>query len=324
MVWAKRDGVAPPPDFWADFLANVDALFPGASLDERVLKDLYGLVVDEWRDGRQVNVIVRQLCACDGTTVEPSEGAKRRLQKKRGLAKAPEDAERGEIFGIDELREAGILGKLSAKLAVIDARLRNPRVRPAMRERYVRERGDLVQAIQTSRKQAYWTKGEDIYQIPELPQHQKSEAPIRSYRIEVLAGGGWAGNAARYATESEAEAAGDNLLSRWTAAEDFRVVPSTDFPNVGEVVARPTPKDGHASTYDLHFEQPEGPEDHELPKRKQPKARKLPEAMSVRPRKQKKPVIASEPQGVKPDPNLAQGLDDDIADALIVELSRKA
>lgn len=284
MVWAKRDGVDPPPDFWADFLANVDALFPGAALDEQVIKDLYGLVVDEWRNGRQVNLIVRQLCACDGQTVEPSEGAKRRLEKRRGLAKAPEGAEPGEIFGLDELREAGLLGKLNAKLAMLDARLRNPRARPAMRERYLRERADLVSEIQATRKEAYWTKGADVYEIPELP---KKQSQTQSYAIEVLAGGGWAGNANRYSTEAEAAAAGRDLLSRWTAAEDFRVVPTTDPPNVGEA-KKPT-------------------------KTKAPK-----------PRKAKKTAVASEPEATKADPSLGQGLDDDIADSLIAELSKKA
>ena len=283
-MWAKRVGLNPPPDFWADFLANVDALFPGAELDAQVIKDLYGLVVDEWRNGRQVNLIVRQLCACDGRTVEPSEGAKRRLEKRRGLAKAPEGAEPGEVFGLDELREAGLLGKLNAKLAMLDARLRNPRARPAMRERYLRERGDLVSAIQATRKEAYWTKGEDVYEIPELPEKQ---SPTRSYAMEVLAGGGWAGNANRYSTEAEAAAAGSDLLSRWTAAEDYRVVPSTDLPNVGET--------------------------------KQPAKTK-----ATKPRKPKKVVVASEPEAVKTDPSLGQGLDDDIADELIAELSKKA
>lgn len=287
MVWAKREGMAPPPDFWADFLANVDALFPGASLDERVLKDLYGLVVDEWRNGRQVNLIVRQLCACDGETVEPSEGAKRRLEKKRGLARAPEGSEPGEIFGVDELREAGILGKLNAKLALVDARLGNPRARPAMRERYIRERGEIVEAIQAARKQAYWTQNQDIYDIPQPPQ---TAVKILSYKIEVLAGGGWAGNANRYASEAEAAAAGSELLSRWTAAEDFRVVPSTDPPNVGEA----------------------------------PKKQKTTKAKTTKPRSKKRIDVVSEPVAVSTDPTLGVGLDDDIADSLIAELSKKA
>lgn len=284
MVWAKREGMSPPPDFWADFLANVDVLFPGASLDQQVLNELYGLVVAEWQNGRQVNLIVRQLCSCDGNTVEPSEGAKRRLEKMRGLAKAPEGAAPGEIFGLEELREAGIQGKLAAKLALVDARLSSPRLKPAMRERYLHERADLVQAIQTARKQAYWVQSQapDIYEIPQPPE---TETPIQSYKIEVLAGGGWAGNANRYSSEAEAAAAGADLISRWTAAQDYRVVPTTDLPTVGEV----------------------------------PKATK---AKSPRQRKQKKPAMTGKPEAVTPDPNL--GLDDDIADALIAELSRKA
>lgn len=297
MVWAKREGMSPPPDFWADFLANVDVLFPGASLDQQVLNELYGLVVAEWQNGRQVNLIVRQLCSCDGNTIEPSEGAKRRLEKIRGLAKAPEGAVSGEIFGLDELRAAGIQGKLSAKLALVDARLKSPRVKPAMRERYLRERADIVQAIQTARKQAYWVQKqpEDIYEIPQPPQTQSA---IQSYKIEVLAGGGWAGNANRYSSEAEAAAAGADLISRWTAAQDYRVVPTTDLPNIGEAQKTPAPKSPR--------------------QRKQKKP-----AMSDRPPKAQR-SMSGKPEAVTPAPDPNLGLDDDIADELIAELSRKA
>ena len=38
----------------------------------------------------------------------------------------------------------------------------------------------------------------------------------------------WTSNACRYATEKEADAAGDELLSRWTVPHAHRVVPSED------------------------------------------------------------------------------------------------
>lgn len=299
MVWAKRDGIYPPPDFWADFLANVDALFPGASLDHEVLRDLYALVVDEWRNGRQVNLIVRQLCACgDGNTIEPSEGAKRRLEKKCGLARAPEGAEPGEVFEIDELREAGVLGKLKAKLALVDARLGNPKARPGMRERYLHERAGIVQSIQEARAKAYWSAkpAQDIYEIP------PDLGPIRSWRIEVLAGGGWAGNAMRYSTPEAAETAGKDLLSRWTAAQDVRVAPSSDLPNDEAA------KSAKASKSSKPAKTPKPP--------KQPSQPKQP-TKSLPP-----PTQPEQVKSPSPDPSL--GLDDDIADDLIATLAKRA
>jgi len=53
----------------------------------------------------------------------------------------------------------------------------------------------------------------------------------QSFKVEVLAHGGWSSNAQRYETEEQAKAAGESLFSRWTAVEKFRVVPSTDQPN---------------------------------------------------------------------------------------------
>jgi hypothetical protein len=53
----------------------------------------------------------------------------------------------------------------------------------------------------------------------------------QSFKVEVLAHGGWSSNAQRYETEEQAKAAGESLFSRWTAVEKFRVVPSTDPPN---------------------------------------------------------------------------------------------
>lgn len=56
----------------------------------------------------------------------------------------------------------------------------------------------------------------------------------QSFKYEVLAHGGWSSNAQRYETEEQARAAGKSLSSRWTAVEDYRVVPSTDPPNQTE------------------------------------------------------------------------------------------
>lgn len=53
----------------------------------------------------------------------------------------------------------------------------------------------------------------------------------QSFKVEVLAHGGWSSNAQRYETEEQAKAAGESLFSRWTAVEKYRVVPSTDPPN---------------------------------------------------------------------------------------------
>ncbi len=54
-----------------------------------------------------------------------------------------------------------------------------------------------------------------------------------SYKVEVLAddSGKWVGNSLRFDTEKEAEGYAVNLMSRWTAVRETRVVQSTDEVN---------------------------------------------------------------------------------------------
>jgi N12 class adenine-specific DNA methylase/2'-5' RNA ligase len=59
-------------------------------------------------------------------------------------------------------------------------------------------------------------------------------APKGSFKYEFQVhgeGGKWSDNALRFATEKEAQAAGDEHLTRWTMADAVRVVPSEDAPN---------------------------------------------------------------------------------------------
>lgn len=51
-----------------------------------------------------------------------------------------------------------------------------------------------------------------------------------SYIAQVQAdnSGTWAGNGLRFATETEANAYAHDLMCRWTAVRDYRVVPSDD------------------------------------------------------------------------------------------------
>jgi hypothetical protein len=55
---------------------------------------------------------------------------------------------------------------------------------------------------------------------------------VNSYAAEVIAdnSGKWVGNGLRFATEEEAQAYVTDLMMRWTAVRDTRVVPSADHP----------------------------------------------------------------------------------------------
>lgn len=66
--------------------------------------------------------------------------------------------------------------------------------------------------------------------------------PAGSFKAEMYVHGQWAGNAMRYPTPEMAEKAGADLFMRWTATEKYRVVPSTDPPNVEPEPVREAPK----------------------------------------------------------------------------------
>lgn len=59
----------------------------------------------------------------------------------------------------------------------------------------------------------------------------------QSFKVEVQADSTrtWAGNGLRFHTQQQAEDYGRDLFSRWTAVREWRVVPSPDAPNHGEV-----------------------------------------------------------------------------------------
>lgn len=61
----------------------------------------------------------------------------------------------------------------------------------------------------------------------------KIEITAASYKCEVQAddSGKWYGNAVRYATKEKAEIGARDLMSRWMAVRDWRVIESEDKPN---------------------------------------------------------------------------------------------
>jgi hypothetical protein len=56
---------------------------------------------------------------------------------------------------------------------------------------------------------------------------------VKSYKAEVIADstGTWTGNACRFATQVEAEKYVLDLMMKWTAVRDTRVVESEEMPN---------------------------------------------------------------------------------------------
>jgi hypothetical protein len=62
---------------------------------------------------------------------------------------------------------------------------------------------------------------------PAVPVTPKAPS-TQSWKVEMTDGTGWSSNALRFATRAEAQAAGEDIFSRWLGAKDMRVVESDD------------------------------------------------------------------------------------------------
>lgn len=162
MPWRARVEKKIPPNFWADFVAAVNVVYPGATLDQPTLEQLYDLALDEWRNGTQIHLIVRQLCSCDGKRIVPSEAARIRLPKRRRIAQPPIGAQPGDIFGVEDLRDSTPVSRLLARQAVAQARLERERQKRKPDAKRVQAFAETLAQIEdelaTARDRAYWKR----------------------------------------------------------------------------------------------------------------------------------------------------------------------
>ena len=90
-------------------IAYLNRAYPGAALDRPMLKQLRPYLVGQWRIGQNAPKAAAATCACDGVSIVPSPGSQVDLPRRAALA--PKGASRADIFGIEDLREAGMLPK---------------------------------------------------------------------------------------------------------------------------------------------------------------------------------------------------------------------
>lgn len=116
--WKSRIGVDPPAQFFAEVIAYLNRAYPAATLDRAMLKQLRPYLVGQWRIGQNASKAAAATCACDGASIVPSPGSQVDLPRRAALA--PKGASRADIFGIEDLREAGMLPKarVQAEIAV--------------------------------------------------------------------------------------------------------------------------------------------------------------------------------------------------------------
>ena len=101
MAWKLREGKVPPKEWMADLLAYLEQAHKVPPTRELV-ETLYGIFVEQWRDGATVREVGKATCSCQKGQIVPSPAA--RVQLQRGELKPPRNAKRGDLFGFDELR----------------------------------------------------------------------------------------------------------------------------------------------------------------------------------------------------------------------------
>jgi hypothetical protein len=159
----------------------VNTIYPQATLDEPTKAELYQLVWEEWQNGIQNHQIVKQICSCEKSQVVPSEAARQRLTRHRGIARPPIGAAPGEVFGLESLRDSTPISRLMAKLAVLEARLdreyQKKKVDNLMVLQLKRDHEKLTTELAAARDAAYWS----------TPTAARSATPRRSAKSRTVA-----------------------------------------------------------------------------------------------------------------------------------------
>ena len=104
MALKSREGLLPPPNFYAQILANLRIAYPDAQITAETMANLKLAWDSLWRDGRPADVVAKTTCSCDGKhiTLSPAFGVDVPKRAYRG----PKGAERGALFEPSEMRES--------------------------------------------------------------------------------------------------------------------------------------------------------------------------------------------------------------------------
>lgn len=106
-MWKSRIDKLPPTQFFADLIQHLRNLYPGATIDDSLVRTMSEVWIAEWRAGQSAQDTAKATCSCDGRAIVPSAGAGRDLGKR--LARAPKGAKRGDFIAPAELREVSPL-----------------------------------------------------------------------------------------------------------------------------------------------------------------------------------------------------------------------
>jgi len=176
--WKSREGVEPPPQFFADAIAYLRRAYPGASLGREVILQLRPHLVGQWRIGQSGPKAAAATCSCDGTRITPSPASQ--VDLPRLVARPPKGASRSDVFGVDDLREVGRLPKLRMQAAVAARQVEHyqaARAELALKLMEATENGREGRAVARSLMKAEKELSAHMVQLAELKSQIAALAP---------------------------------------------------------------------------------------------------------------------------------------------------
>lgn len=114
MAWKSREDKLPPASFFAGIIPYLQRAYPGATLSREVMEALRPYFVEAWRNGKGIEAAAQTTCSCDGRQIVPSPVIG--VQIAKGTVRPPRGAQRGEVFGAEELREPAPVERLQKRL----------------------------------------------------------------------------------------------------------------------------------------------------------------------------------------------------------------
>jgi hypothetical protein len=114
MVWKSREDKLPPASFFAGIIPYLQRAYPGANISREVMEALRPYFIEAWRNGKGIEAAAQTTCSCDGRQIVPSPVIGVRIAK--GTVRPPRGAQRGDVFGAEELRAPAPVERLQKRL----------------------------------------------------------------------------------------------------------------------------------------------------------------------------------------------------------------
>jgi hypothetical protein len=114
MAWKSREDKLPPPSFFTLIVAYLQEAYQGARISREMMMTLRPYFIEAWRNGRTAAAAAQTTCSCNGREVIPSPVVG--IQIAKGSVRPPKGAQRGDVFGADELRQPSKVERLQHKL----------------------------------------------------------------------------------------------------------------------------------------------------------------------------------------------------------------